>query len=79
MSNLRKEILLYLNLIQGSVDCSRIRLFYDVRIPTRTLKPGQMGRHFPFREKLGIFEQNRKVRENHTKYWKIRRNVISYF
>ena len=30
-----------------------------------------MGRHFPVREKSGNFEQTGKVRENHTKYWKI--------
>ena len=40
------------------------------RIPTRTGKPGKMGRHFPVREKSGNFEQTGKVRENHTKYWK---------
>ena len=41
------------------------------RVPTRTGKPGKMGRHFPVREKSGNFEQTGKVRENHTKYWKI--------
>ena len=41
-----------------------------VRVPTRTGKPGKMGRHFPVREKSGNFEQTGKVRENHTKYWK---------
>ena len=40
------------------------------RDPTRTGKPGKMGRHFPVREKSGNFEQTGKVRENHTKYWK---------
>ena len=40
------------------------------RVPTRTGKPGKMGRHFPVREKSGNFEQTGKVRENHTKYWK---------
>ena len=39
-------------------------------VPTRTGKPGKMGRHFPVREKSGNFEQSGKVRENHTKYWK---------
>ena len=44
---------------------------YDVfRVPTRTGKPGKMGRHFPVREKSGNFEQTGKFRENHTKYWK---------
>ena len=38
------------------------------RVPTRTGKPGKMGRHFPVREKSGNFEQTGKVRENHTKY-----------
>ena len=37
-------------------------------------KPGKMGRHFPVREKSGNFEQTGKVRENHTKYWKIEIN-----
>ena len=41
-----------------------------VRVPTRTGKPGKMGRHFPVREKSGNFKQTGKVRENHTKYWK---------
>ena len=40
------------------------------RVPTRTGKPGKMGRHFPIREKSGNFEQSGKVRENNTKYWK---------
>ena len=40
------------------------------KVPTRTGKPGKMGRHFPVREKSGNFEQTGKVRENHTKYWK---------
>ena len=40
------------------------------RVPTRTGKPGKMGRHFPVREKSGNFEQTGKVRGNHTKYWK---------
>ena len=43
---------------------------YIDRVPTRTGKPGKMGRHFPVREKSGNFEQTGKVRENHTKYWK---------
>ena len=42
----------------------------NVRVPTRTGKPGKMERHFPVREKSGNFEQTGKVRENHTKYWK---------
>ena len=42
------------------------------RVPTRTGKPGKMGRHFPVRERSGNFEQSGKVRENHTKYWKTR-------
>ena len=40
------------------------------RVPTRTGKPGKIGRHFPVREKSGNFEKTGKVRENHTKYWK---------
>ena len=37
-----------------------------LRVPTWTGKPGKpgkMGRHFPVREKSGIFEQTGKVRE----------------
>ena len=45
-------------------------IFHTGRVPTRTGKPGKMGRHFPVREKSGNFEQTGKVRENHTKYWK---------
>ena len=47
-----------------------VRLKGYCRVPTRTGKPGKMGRHFPVREKSGNFEQTGKVRENHTKYWK---------
>ena len=36
---------------------------YTYRVPTRTGKPGKMGRHFPVREKSGNFEQTGKVRE----------------
>ena len=39
-------------------------------VPTRTGKPGKMGRHFPVRERSGNIDQTGKVRENHTKYWK---------
>ena len=45
------------------------------RVPTWTEKPGKfrkMGRHFPVREKSENFEQTGKVRENHTKYGKLR-------
>ena len=49
------------------------------RVPTRTGKPGKMGRHFPVREKSGNFEQTGKVRENHTKYWEFLTNIICYF
>ena len=42
-----------------------------------------MGRHFPDREKSVNFEQAGKVRENHTKSWKIKRisnkYIICYF
>ena len=34
-----------------------------IRVPTRTGKPGKMGRHFPVREKSGNFEQTGKVTE----------------
>ena len=37
--------------------------FHLIRVPTRTGKPGKMGRHFPVREKSGNFEQTAKVRE----------------
>ena len=32
------------------------------RVPTRTGKPGKIGKHFPVREKSGNFEQTGKVR-----------------
>ena len=38
-------------------------LTQTLRVPTRTGKPGKMGRHFPVREKSGNFEQTGKVRE----------------
>ena len=57
-------------------------LFYGERdrVPTRTGKPGKMGRHFPVREKSGNFDQTGKVRENYTKYWKTEgiSNIICY-
>ena len=53
-----------------SLTCVHSINLYIVRVPTRTGKPGKMGRHFPVREKSGNFEQTGKVRENHTKYWK---------
>ena len=49
-------------------------LRHIIRVPTRTGKPGKMGRHFPVREKSGNFEQTGKIRENQTKYWKIKIN-----
>ena len=55
------------------------KYFYINRVPTRTGKPGKMGRHFPVREKSGNFEQTGKVRENHTKYWKTETNWDKYY
>ena len=49
------------------------------RVPTRTGKPGKMGRHFPVGEKSGNFEQTGKVRENDTKYWKIQAISEKYY
>ena len=49
---------------------TKLLVVHNIRVPTRTGKPGKMGRHFPVREKSGNFEQTGKVRENHTKYWK---------
>ena len=49
------------------------------RVPTRTGKPGKMGRHFPVREKSGNFEQTGKVRKNDTKYWKIQEISEKYY
>ena len=48
------------------------------RAPTRTGKPGKMGRHFSVGEKSGNFEQFGKVRENHTKFWEFQTNFICY-
>ena len=56
--------------IRKPLESSYIRMCVN-RVPTRTGKPGKMGRHFPVREKKsGNFDQTGKVRENHTKYWK---------
>ena len=41
----------------------KLSFFKLIRVPTRTGKPGKMGRHFPVREKSGNFEQTGKVRE----------------
>ena len=59
-----------LNLLDKLLVIEKIVLKHKNRVPTRTGKPGKMGRHFPVREKSGNFEQTGKVRENHTKYWK---------
>ena len=65
------------------IKCPIIRpVLSDNRVPTQTGKPGKMGRHFPVREKSGIFNQTGKVRENHTKYRNIQEfqtNIIRYF
>ena len=43
-----------------------------VRVPTRTGKPGKMGRHFPVREKSVNFEQTGKVRKTTQNTGKLR-------
>ena len=57
-----------------------------IRGPTRTGKPGKMGRHFPVREKSGNFEQTGKVREksgkttqNTGKLRKFQKKILCYF
>ena len=46
-------------------------LYFYVRVPTRTEKPGKWEGIFQSGGKgQGNFEQTGKVRENHTKYWK---------
>ena len=61
-------------------------IFFINRVPTRTGKPGKMGRHFPVREKSGNFEQTGKVREksgkitqNTGKLREFQTNIIFYF
>ena len=58
----------------------------NVRVPTRTGKPGKMGRHFPVREKSGNFEQTGKFREksgkatpNTGKLKEFQKKIICYF
>ena len=74
-SGLRKKLsfqeLLYKKYISA---CSQVS-----RVPTRTGKPGKMGRHFPIREKSGNFGQTGKVRENYTKYWKNEKISDKYY
>ena len=63
--------------------------FETCRVPTWTGKPGKpgkMGRHFPVREKSGIFVQTGKVREksgkitqNTGKLREFQTNIIFYF
>ena len=72
-------------------DCNGLRKCINVsnhpnRVPTRTGKPGKMGRHFPVREKSGNFEQTGKVREksgkitqNTGKLREFQTNIIIYF
>ena len=50
---------------------------YIPRVPTRTGKPGKMGRHFPVREKSGNFEQTGKVRKITQKTGKLREFMIN--
>ena len=57
-------------------------LVHIFRVPTRTGKPGKMGRHFPVREKSGNFEQTGKVRkitQNTGKLREFQINVVCYF
>ena len=46
-----------------SVALFPVCVFILHRVPTRTGKPGKMGRHFPVREKAGNFEQTGKIKE----------------
>ena len=66
--------------------CLLVWVLYTFRVPTRTGKPGKMGRHFPVREKSGNFEQTGKVREksgkitqNTGKLREFQTNIIFYF
>ena len=48
---------------------------YLTRVLTRTEK---MVRHFQVRKMSGNFEQTGKVKENHTKYWKLRKMLVIF-
>ena len=56
---------------------------YDFRGPTRTGKPGKMGRHFPVRQKVREFwtdyKNQGKVTQNTGKFRKFQINIICYF
>ena len=48
------------------------------RVPTRTRKPGKMGRYFPVRQSgkcQGILNRLEKSGEDQTKYWKTQGNL----
>ena len=61
LKNILRKYFSNLITLSTNVTSSVVRVFF--RVPTRTGKPGKMGRHFPVREKSGNFEQTRKVRE----------------
>ena len=65
--------------------CGIKGVWYRDRVPTRTGKPGKMGRHFPVREKSGNLDQTGKVREksgkitqNTGKLREFQTNIICY-
>ena len=54
----------------------------SIRVPTRTGKPGKMGRYFPVKEKSGILnrlENSGKITQDTGKVKEFQANVISYF
>ena len=73
--------------VSGMHPTGMLSCFQSVdRVPTRTGKPGKMGRHFPVREKSGNFDQTGKVREksgkitqNTGKLREFQTNIICYF
>ena len=52
------------------------------RVPTRTGKPGKMGRHFPVREKSGNFDQTEKsgkITQNTGKLREFQTKIMLFF
>ena len=55
--------------VMYKLEYGEVGTFHIFMVPTRTGKPGKMGKPFPVREKSGNFEETRKVWEFYPEYW----------
>ena len=83
----QNDLLCICILFQIGTDVSKFRKRFGApnicmtRVPTRTGKPGKMGRHFPVREKSGNLvrlEKSGKITQNTGKIWEFQTNIIYY-